>query len=135
VGFSVLSGIKRALGAARGLVKAAAEEVLGLNTQNRDVLRISGAAATAARARFSGQGDKEQHAEACAKIAATYKNRLSWVLPESLAAAGGFGVSMAVGVVKEIVDSSPLNPEGTRDFSLDGDLGADLLGAVVGAGL
>jgi hypothetical protein len=75
---------------------------------------------------FGGQTDKVKHAAVSAAIAGTVGaiTEKPWL---------GFAASVGVGVAKELIDGSRLNPRGQRDFRLAGDLGADLLGASLGA--
>jgi hypothetical protein len=75
---------------------------------------------------FPGQSDKAKHAFVSAAIAST----VSAVTEKPLL---GLAASVAVGVAKEFVDGSRLNPKGSRDFRLNGDLGADLMGAALGS--
>lgn len=84
------------------------------------------AAGGAAALLFPGQPDKMKHAAGCAAISGT----VSAVTGRPLV---GFAAGAGVGVAKELVDGSRLNPNGHRDFRLNGDLGADLLGAALGA--
>jgi hypothetical protein len=75
---------------------------------------------------FGGQQDKVKHAAVSAAIAGTVGaiTEKPWI---------GLAASVGVGVAKELIDGSRLNPRGHRDFRLNGDLGADLLGASLGA--
>ena len=80
----------------------------------------------AAAALFRDQPDKLKHAAATAVVSGVVSEATGkwWA---------GVGAAIVVGVAKELADGSRLNPHGTRDFRLNGDLGADLIGAVTGS--
>lgn len=84
------------------------------------------AAGATAAVLFPGQRDKMKHAAGCAAISST-------VAAVTGRPVVGFATAAGVGVAKELIDGSRLNPRGHRDFRLNGDLGADLLGAALGA--
>lgn len=110
----------------------------GAHVMARDQLRlgmvakpVSIALATAASGRaasllFRDQPDKPKHAMACAAITGTVRHVTG-------SRALGVAAGVAVGIAKEFYDGSKFNPNGSRDFSLRGDLGADLLGIAFGA--
>jgi hypothetical protein len=79
-----------------------------------------------AKQAFPGQPDKAKHAFVSAAIA----SGVSAATEKPLL---GLAASVGVGIVKELIDGSRLNPGGSRDFKLNGDLGADLMGAALGS--
>lgn len=117
---------------------AAAGLSAGAHVMGRDQLRLGAVAkpasialATLASGRaatvlFRDQPDKPKHAMACAAVTGT-------VRAVTGSRALGVAAGVAVGIAKELYDGSKFNPNGSRDFRLDGDLGADLLGVAFGA--
>lgn len=84
------------------------------------------AARQAAQVFFPGAHDKPKHAMMSAAVTGTVSllTRNRWI---------GIGAGVAAGLLKECYDGSRFNPHGDRDFHLNGDLGADALGIVMGA--
>ncbi|HBN07423.1 MAG TPA: hypothetical protein DD435_01840 [Cyanobacteria bacterium UBA8530] len=73
---------------------------------------------------FPGQQDKRLHAMGCALISSL---TAEWSGNPWL----GMTAGVLLGTAKEVLDGTGWCP-GERDFRLDGDLGADLLGSAMG---
>jgi hypothetical protein len=83
-------------------------------------------ARNAAKVFFPGSRDKPKHAMMSAAVTGT----VSLLTGSRLI---GIGTGVAVGLLKECYDGSRFNPHGDRDFHLNGDLGADALGILMGS--
>lgn len=99
---------------------------LSIATRTAAVGISSFAAYESAQALFPGTVDKPKHALVSAAVSGT----VGAVTGRPLV---GLAASLAVGVAKEFYDGSRFHPNGHREFKLNGDLGADLLGAALGS--
>lgn len=115
-------------GGASAVLMSADRLQLGRGARPAGFVLVTLSAGQVAKAAFPGQSDKVRHAMVSAALTGTVS---------LLTGHRGLGIAagIAVGVAKECIDGSRLNPKGHRDFSLKGDLGADAIGILMGAAI